>query len=1048
MPKLGKLCIQTILKSTSAMPILRTITQHAGLALSLAVLQHTAYAGMIIPTNVTVNRPAEAEVPIHGKVTDANGEQLPGVSVQVKGSKRGTLTRADGSFQIAAPEHAVLVFSYLGYQTQEISISGQQSLQIKLANDDKKLSEVVVVGYGTQDRRNLTSSVASIQAAETKQVPVASFDAQLQGKAAGLQINSNTGTPGDGVFVRVRGTTSINASNDPLYIIDGVFVSNSSLQTVNTGGRSTSPLADINPADIEHIEVLKDASATAIYGSRGANGVVIVTTRRGSYAAKTRINANVSHGWAKADRLWKLTTGPQHATLENEYWVNTGIDNPALNMTYANRPFRPVSEGGRGNPEDQKTYDRLDELFRTAQLADYDLSLDGGSDKTKFYIGGGYTNQEADIRPINFERASLKLNIDHKVNDRVTVGVSNSISRTHRNQARAGDGPQGGLLQAALHTPTYLPETNADGTPARWAGFDNLEVLIHNYDVQTVSLRYIGNAYIEAELIPHLKFRTSWSLDYNNYNESEYWNSLTLLGAPPTNGLATSTITQNSAWINEQTLSYQRQLGRGHSISAVVGNTLQSNVLQSTAAQGTGFPNDSYKDISAASVTTSGQAWTKANLSSFFGRLDYNYNSRYYLEVSTRADGSSRFGANHRWGYFPSVGASWRIKDENFLKHVDFLSDLKLRTSYGITGNQSGINDFAARGLWSSAGGYPDNTSSGDKAATGPLQIANADLHWEKTKQANVGVDASFLDNRIGLEFNLYSKYTSDVLLQLPVPANTGFSTYYSNAGEISNKGYEITIHSENIRRKDFSWQTTFSISGNRNRVEKLPVPITEYNRDWIRLQQGYSMYSFWMYKQLYVDPKTGTAVFQDVNKDGQITVADRQIVGNAMPKFFGGLYNTVSWKGFDAAVQFNFQYGNKVLNLNRFFGEGGGTRDASRVMFASQLNRWQKPGDITDVPRLTGVGNNYRLDQNSRFLEDGSFLRLQNLTIGYTLPKTVSKHATYRFYVVGSNLWLLTKYTGPDPEANVTGMQTVQGLDLGTPPQPRSVQVGVNVTL
>lgn len=1034
------------------MPILRTITQNAGFILSLAVLHTAAHAGVPVIHNVPVYHTADAEITVKGKVTDAKGEQLPGVSVQIKGSKRGTLTKADGSFQLSVPDNAVLVFSYLGYLPQEITFNGQKELQVHLQNDDKKLSEVVVVGYGTQDRRNLTSSVATIHASETKQIPVASFDAQLQGKAAGLQINSNTGVPGDGVFVRVRGTTSINAGNDPLYVIDGVFVNNASLQTVNTGGRSTSPLADLNPADIENIEVLKDASATAIYGSRGANGVVIVTTRRGSYKAKTRINANVSHGWAKADRLWKLTTGPQHAALMNEYWVNTGQDDPTLNMTYANRPFRPVAEGGRGNPEDQKTYDRLGELFRVAQLSDYNLSLDGGSDKTKFYIGGGYTNQEADIRPISFDRASLKLNIDHKINDRVTIGISNNITRTHRNQARAGDGPQGGLLQVALHTPTYLPETNPDGTPARWAGFDNLQVLIHNYDVQTVSLRYIGNAYAEAEILPDLKFRTSWSLDYNNYNESEYWNSLTLIGAPPTNGLATSAITQNSAWINEQTLSYRKTLGTKHTFSAVVGNTLQSNVLQSTKAQGTGFPNDSYKDISAASVTTSGQSWTKANLSSFFGRVDYSYNSKYYLEVSARADGSSRFGANHRWGYFPSIGGSWRIKDENFLKNsANWLSDLKLRASYGITGNQSGINDFAARGLWTSAGGYPDNVGSGDKAGTGPLQIANADLHWEKTSQANVGVDAAFLDGRIGLELNLYSKYTSDVLLQLPVPANTGFSTYYSNTGEISNRGYEVSIHSENIKSKHFSWQSVFTISGNRNRIEKLPVPITEYNRDWIRMQQGYSMYSFWLYKQEYVDPKTGNAVFQDVNHDGQITVADRQIVGNALPKFFGGLYNSFSWKGFDAAVQFNYQYGNKVLNLNRFFGEGGGTRDASRVLFASQLKRWQKPGDITDVPRLTGVGNNYRLDQNSRFLEDGSFLRLQSLSIGYTLPKALTnqmKIEALRFYVVGSNLWLLTKYTGPDPEANVTGQQTVQGLDLGTPPQPRSIQVGVNVTL
>jgi TonB-linked SusC/RagA family outer membrane protein len=1034
-------------------PVIRRLAKNAGVLLIPAVLGSSEIWGAILPAAnkhaVANNLPAD--VPVKGKVTDTNGQQLPGVSVIVKGSKRGALTRIDGSFELNAPADAVLIFTYLGYKPQEIKVGTNVPLNIQLETDDKKLSEVVIVGYGTQERRNLTSSVSTINTAETKNIPVAGFDAQLQGKAAGLQINSNTGVPGDGVFVRVRGTTSINAGNDPLYVVDGVFVNNTSLQTVSTGGRATSPIADINPADIASIEVLKDASATAIYGSRGANGVVIVTTKRGNYGERTKVNVNVSHGFAKAPELWDLTTGPEHATLINEYWINTGIDNPSLNQTFANRPFRPVAEGGRGLPEEQKTYDRLDELFRTGQLANYDLSMNGGSEKTKFYIGAGYTKQEANIRPVFFERASLKLNVDHKISDRIQVGVSNGITRSNRNQARAGDGPQGGLLQSALHTPTYLPETNPDGTPARWAGFDNLQVLLNNYDVHTISLRYIGNVYAEAEILRDLKFRTSWSVDYNNYDESEYWNDKTQPGATPTNGLATSSITQNSTWINEQTLSYRKKLGRGHTLGAVVGNTIQQNTLERTFAQGTGFPNNAYKDISSASTRTSGQTWTQGTLASFFSRVDYNYNSKYYLELSFRTDGSSRFGSNHRWGYFPAVGAAWRLKEEQFLKDVTFLSDLKLRASYGVTGNQSGINDFAARGLWTGASGYPDTESGGDKAATAPLQLSNPDLRWEKTKQANLGLDAGFLDGRVSLEVNFYSKKTSDVLLQLPVSSNTGYTTYYSNAGEISNKGYEVSIRSENVKHGDFTWNTSFSISGNVNKVEKLPVPITQYNRDWIRMQQGYSMYSFWMYKQLSVDPKTGNAVFEDVNDDGSITVADRQIVGNALPKFFGGINNSFSWKSFDASVQFNFQYGNKVLNLNRFFGEGGGTRDANRVLFASQLKRWQKEGDITDVPRLTKIGNNYTLEQNSRFIENGSFLRLQALTIGYTLPKSLTSRwhvDALRVYFAGNNLWLLTKYTGPDPEANVTATQTVQGIDLGTPPQSRMLQFGLNVTL
>ncbi|UOE46825.1 TonB-dependent receptor [Mucilaginibacter sp. SMC90] len=1010
--------------------------------------------------------PATVNSILKGRVFDAaTRDVLPGAVVSIKGTTHAVSTNAEGRFDFVTGQKFpyTLIIRFIGYDPQEIVVNGSP-IEIYLKPIPQQLNDVVVVGYGTKTRKDLISSVSTIKADEVKKTPVASFDAQLQGKASGVQINSNTGVPGDGVFIRVRGTTSINASNDPLYIVDGVFLNNTSLQTVNTGGRATSPIADINPDDIENIEVLKDASATAIYGSRGANGVVIVTTKRGNYNSRPKVNFNVSQGlaWQPKDRLWKLTTGPEHAEIVNEFYRNSEADAVALSdaagiKKYAVLPFRAADDNPtatpapRGLPSDQKTYDRLSELFRTGLLSNYDLSLEGGSKDTKYYIGAGYTKQQADIKPIDFSRLGFKVNLDQRISDRVQVGTSNSISRSYRNQARSGDGPAGGLFQSALHTPTYLPETNADGTPATYAGFDNLQVLLNNYDVNTISLRYIGNVYADIEILKGLKFRSSWSVDYNNYNESEYWNDKTQLGASPTNGLATSAITQSTAWINEQTLTYHHLFAEKHAFDVVVGNTLQSNVVELTSAQGTGFPNNAYTDITSASTRTANQTWTKANLSSFFSRISYNYASKYYLEVSARADGSSKFGTNNKWGYFPSVGASWRAKEESFLKDINAISDLKLRASYGVTGNQAGINNFAAQGLWSGGAGYPDNVTGGDKAGTAPQQLANPNLKWERTAQANVGFDLGLLNNHLNLSVDLYSKQTSNVLLQLPVPDITGYSTYYSNVGKISNKGYEVSISSNNIKTKDFSWSSSFNISGNVNKIKSLPVPINQYNRDWIRMEQGYSMFSFWMYKQLGVDPQTGNAIFEDVNKDGVINTSDRQIVGNALPKYFGGLSNTITYKGFDASFLFTFEEGNKVLNLNRFFGEGGGTRDANRVIFASQLNRWQKPGDITDVPRLTAYGNNYTLEQNSRFLEDGSFIRLKSLSLGYTLPKALTQKIdiqALRIYVVGSNLLLFTKYTGPDPEANVGGGQDVQGLDLGTPPQPRSVQLGVNITL
>ena len=488
-------------------------------------------------------------ITISGRILDDKTKApLAGATIHIKSTTHEVATDEKGGFQFLTGQHLPVVFliTYVGYQQREITIGQADNNIITLHETNSQLNDVVVVGYGTQQRKNLISSISKVNAAEVKDIPVAGVDAQLQGKAAGVQINSNAGVPGDGVFIRVRGATSINASNDPLYVVDGVFINNTSLQTVSTGGRATSPIADINPADIESIEVLKDANATAIYGARGANGVVIITTKRGNYNAAPRINVKASQGWAWAPQLWDLTTGPQHAELVNEFYANSYQDALAANdaagiAKYKYQPFRALTDNPtatpapRGLPQDQQTYDRLHKVFRTGLLNEYDASLQGGSKTTKYYIGGGYTSQQADIKPIDFSRASFKLNLDQKVNEKVSVGVSNSLYRTFRNQARSGDGPAGGLLQSALHTPTYLPETNADGTPARWAGFDNLDVLINNYDVNTISLRYIGNLYADAEILPDLKFRTSWSLDYNHYNESEYWNNLTQLGAAPTN---------------------------------------------------------------------------------------------------------------------------------------------------------------------------------------------------------------------------------------------------------------------------------------------------------------------------------------------------------------------------------------------------------------------------------------------------------------------------------------------------------------------------------
>ncbi|MCF2489307.1 TonB-dependent receptor [Dyadobacter sp. CY347] len=974
---------------------------------------------------------------VQGNVTDAGGEGLPGVNIHLKGTNIGTTTDAKGGFSIEAEPNAILVVSYIGYTTQEIKPGNKGQLSVTLTADQRQLNEVVVVGYGTQERKNLIGSITKVDPTDVKNIPAGSFDAQLQGKVPGVQITSNTGVPGEAVTVRVRGATSINGDNDPLYVIDGVFMNSNSMQTIGTGGKATSPIADINPNDIESLEVLRDAEATALYGSRGANGVILITTKRGKYNQKAKVSLNASYGLAKAEKLWELTTGPEHAQLVNEWWINTGKDTPSLNRTEANRPFRPASEGGRGLPEEQKTYDRLGEIFQTAPVQNYDLSVSGGTATTKYYIGGGYNSQESILKPINFNRASFKVNLDQKISDKVQIGVSNSFARTFRNQARAGDGPAGGLLQAALHTPTYLSPTNENGELVGRAGFDNVTLLLQHYDVKSVSLRYIGNLYAEADILPNLKFRTSWGLDYNNYDENEYWNTFLISGSP--NGLATANNGQATTWINEQTLTYRHKIGTKHSFGILIGNTIQSDLNTGTTSTGRGFANNAFKLISSAATTTGSNSWSKKNLASFFSRIDYNYGGKYLIDFSIRADGSSSFGADRRWGYFPSVGGAWRVKQENFLKNVAVLSDLKIRASYGVTGNQNGLGSFAALGLWGSGSPYQGNPG------IAPQQLANPDLQWERTNQFNAGADIAFFGDRLGIEVNVYRKYTSNGLLSLTLPATTGFANYRSNTAEISNKGFELAIRSVNVQNSTFSWTTSFNVARNINKIEKLENPLEYGSRSLILLQQGQPLYSFWVYKQLYVDPQTGNTVYEDVNKDGKITVADRQIDGSIWPKFFGGLTNSITYKGFDVNAFLAFQYGNKVYNHNKFFGEGGGARDAARIIFASNNDRWQKPGDITDVPRPDGVNvNNYR-DGGSRWLEDGSFIRLRSLAIGYTIP--VRGISSLRLYVTGTNLFTITKYTGLDPESSSSSVQNEQGIDLGTPPQPRSVLVGVNLT-
>lgn len=976
-----------------------------------------------------------------GKVIDSASKQgLPGAVVRIKGVTNGATTDLDGNFALITAQKVpfTVVITYIGYETKEVVVDGSP-INVVLKEQNNQLNDVVVVGYGTQQRRDVVSAVTKIDPASTRTIPEAGFDAQIQGKAAGVQINSNIGVPGSDLYIRVRGATSINASNSPLYVIDGVFVNSKSLQGI-AQDRSTSPMADINPADIQSIEILKDASAIAIYGSRGANGVIIVTTKKGTYGQRTKIEFNATGGFANApaDRIWKTTTGPQHAELVNEYSRNMGKP----------EPFRPASViingvAGRGLPSEQPTYDRMSYLNRTAYLSDYNLALSGGSEQTRFYLGGGYTKQESIWKPMGFERQSLKINLDHKINSRITIGTSNTLSRSYRDQARPANGGNGTLLQASLNIPTYLPIFDDKGTPLKWVNFDNIATLTSRVNLWSTSLHYIGNTYVDVDILKNLKFRSSVAVDYNNYDENEYWQKNTILGNA--GGRATQSVTALATLINEQTLTYNTKI-KQHSLTVLVGNTLQSTYVRNLSATGTNFPNDSYTQIKDAAVQTAYQSSSRSALSSYFSRIGYDYAKKYYLELTARADGSSKFAK--KWGYFPGIGVSWRLSEEKFIKDIKSISNLKLRASYGSVGNQEGIDDFAAQGLWTGGYGYADGAGSSENPGTAPYQLANPNLKWERTTQFSTGIDVGLLDDRINIELNYYDKRTSDLLLKIPLPAISGYSTYFNNFAQISNKGFEFVINTLNIKNANFTWRTEFNISQNTNNVDKINADIPFAGRDLIRIQQGKPLYSYWLYKQLGVDPQTGDAVFEDINKDGKITADDRQIIGSIWPKYFGGLTNSFSYKNIDLSMFFTFSFGNKIWNHNRMLGETGGTLDANRVLLATQLDRWTTPGQITDVPRLTDA--NYARQENSRFLEDASFVRLRSLNLGYTFPKSISSKLhiqKLRVFASGSNLLLFTPYKGADPESNI-GQDNIQGYDYGVPPQPRAFQFGINLSL
>ncbi|WP_080056766.1 SusC/RagA family TonB-linked outer membrane protein [Spirosoma aerolatum] len=997
------------------------------------------------------------DVRVSGRVTSETGEALPGVSVVVKGSPRGTTTDAQGRYSLTVPNDRgnaiILVFSFVGYISQERDVRNQSTIDVQLVPDTKSLNEVVVVGYGQVKKSDLTGAVSTVPVDEIRKVAVTSLDQAIQGRAAGVQITQNSGAPGSSTSIRIRGGNSIQGDNEPLYVIDGIPFKNDGAGS----GSSFNVLSTLNPSDIESISVLKDASSTAIYGSRGANGVVIITTKRGK-AGKSTVNLDVYYGIQNVRRKYPVLNAREYAQFVND--ANTNEGRPAI---YTQAQVDAFGEGT----------DWQDQIFRQAPMANYQLSMSGGDERTQYALSGGYFKQNGIVVNSDFERYSFRVNLDRKLTEKIKVGNSLTLSRTLTNQSRTdGDlGSAGLVTMAALQFPPILPIRGADGNylitdPALAFTADNPVALANDSKNRNTANRVFGSVFGDYQIISGLNLRVSLGIDGVLQKQDSYLPRSVSSGLAQ-GGAASLFNSQSMTWLNENLLTYTRTFNTIHNITALLGYTQQANRTESNTASARNFVNDNLgsSNLGSGSVPLTPSSGVGTwGLQSYLARINYSYKDKYLLTASFRADGSSRFGANKQYGYFPSAALAWRVSEEAFLKGVSAISDLKVRATYGLTGNQDGIGNYPAYSLLGT-----QNYVFGNAVSTGlgPGQIANPDLSWETTTQADMGLDLGLLNNRITMTADFYVKRTKDLLLNVTIPSTSGFSSAIKNLGKVENKGIELGLSSYNLDGP-FKWRTDLNFSLNRNKVLDIGgVPQIfagqvanigqNLNSGIIRVGEPLGTFYGYVTNGLYQttdelaalsDPqarKPGDRKYLDLNGDKKIDDNDRTIIGRAQPKFIGGISNTFSYKGVELTAFFQGVYGNNILNANRYELEYlNATTNQDRDM----LNRWTPTNTNTDIPRASTTRPANRV--STRQIEDGSYLRLKNIQLAYNLPNTVLKSLkiqSLRVYVTAQNYLTWTNYSGYDPEVNRFGQDSrSQGFDYASYPAAKTILFGLNV--
>ncbi|WP_073081907.1 SusC/RagA family TonB-linked outer membrane protein [Chitinophaga jiangningensis] len=985
---------------------------------------------------------------VTGKVTDArDGSPIPGVTIQIKGTNKGTTSSVDGTYKIAVDANAVLVFSFVGYANQE-KPAASDVLNVKLGADDKQLSEVVVTGYTVVDRKKLVSSISEVGSKQLENVPMPDVNQLLQGRAPGVVSSSGSGQPGAKQSISIRGIGSLSASADPIYVIDGVIINAGQVNEV-TQTQSTDIMANINPNDIESINVLKDASALALYGARGGNGVIVITTKKGK-AGQSKVGFKAQYGFNMPSfGNWKQMDAQQAFNYKRDVYRLNGFSQEDIEAAVPDSLLKYAT-------------DWRDLAFQNGKTQNYEINSSGGNEKTQYYLSGGYFSQDGAMINSGLKRYSVVSNVQSKVSDRLDVGLNLNLSYADINNAGAGNRYSSPLLGSFANSP-LLPAYKPDGS--LYTGLEDLwqntsntgDNFVYSSALNTnrvENLRILGKMYLNYKIFDWMKFGQNISVDYVSAQQKSFQDPTTGDGynfSDPNQSGSVYQAQRNQRTITSQTsLSGKFNVGQKHLFDYLALMEYAPTHFNSFNAEGVGFATPKTPVLDAAAVPLGvGGTQTDSRFLSYLGQLNYTFNGKYYFTGSLRRDGSSRFAPGHKWSNFYSLGGSWRIIDENFMKDQHIFSDAKLRVSHGTSGIAGGISDFG----WMSIYGY--DVAYGGSPASRPTEPGTPDLTWEKSISTNVGLDMGFLKNRLTASVDLYYRKSVDLLLRNPLPPTSGYPDRLVNLGTMANKGVEASISSRNIDHKDFQWSTDVTFAYNKNKILSMggaadvnpPTNSDGTTYTGTIHREGLPAYSWYLKEWAGVDPNNGDPLWYkaDGTTTNNINLANYRVFGTTMPKITLGFNNTFNYKNFTLSAFIYASQGNQVINGTARYGDADGGRLNWNYNVEAGENYWTTPGQNASRPKPIPGGNKNSAALSTRYLEDGSYIRLRNVVLGYNVPKSwlnAAKIQNVRLYVQAQNLLTITGYSGVDPEIDNTGYEFFKY------PVNKTVSFGVDITL